>query len=162
MNRALPFFLIKTIIIVNKGQKLSALFPQYTLEANRSRGSWVILGHPNKQTDKQTSRDYYFIYIDVNLAKVLFASCSVLSPSQIPPRTWSRWRLFSSLYSFLVEMGAFTFFFNSFVTRSITTFFVFVVQKKKIILLVSQNHRLFSIYFVCFRKIVRSIKLSGL
>ena len=110
MNRALPFFLIKTIIIVNKCQNLSAFIPQYTLEANRSKGSWVILGHPNKQTDKQTSRDYYFIYIDVNLAKVLFGSCSVLSPSQIPPRTWSRWRLFSSLYSFLVEMGAFNFF----------------------------------------------------
>ena len=43
----------------------SSEFPQSKFEANRSRGSWVMIGKTNKQPDRQSNRKYNFIYIDI-------------------------------------------------------------------------------------------------
>ena len=41
--------------------RLKTFLPSSKFEANWSTVSWVMIGHPNKQTQKQTYRDHYSI-----------------------------------------------------------------------------------------------------
>ena len=64
-NPALPKGVIESLNQAKTFLWVSQIF-QSKFEANRSKGSWVMIGH----TNRQTNRGYNFIYIDIYIDNI--------------------------------------------------------------------------------------------